>query len=153
MAIQVWNSQLGGCGGWDDKIPLGIHYQMWQLKRFNAESGQHWFSPDTMRFFRSRVGDTVYAHPEGWLFVSSERFETHYPRYHTEPRRYTVRIMLPNGHVETLNASGQIDSDGFQLFASSSGAHAAARRIAKAGASIEGKDYHRTEQPAEQEHR
>ncbi len=47
-----------------------------------------WFSPDTMRFFRSRVGDELYA---GRYFISSEKQE-----YNT-PRMYTVREVTNDG--------------------------------------------------------
>jgi len=42
--------------------------------------GSHWFDPDTMRFFRSRAGDTVY---KGVYFVTSEQFDDNSPRLYT----------------------------------------------------------------------
>jgi hypothetical protein len=64
------------------------------IKRANREAGRYWFSPDTLRFFRSRVGREVYG---GRFFISSEQRETY-----TE-RRYTVREAMPDGTIE--NAS------------------------------------------------
>src|SRR4051812_13913442 len=43
----------------------------------------HFFSPDTMRFFKSRVLETLYG--KGRVFVTSEKDGDN-------PRRYTVRI-------------------------------------------------------------
>lgn len=41
-----------------------------QFKEFNKSKGYHWFSPDTMRFFRSRVlcFDAITGY-----FISSEK--------------------------------------------------------------------------------
>mgnify|MGYP003526637488 CR=1 FL=1 len=82
----------------------------------------HWFSRDTMRFFLSRVGEYGYQGPGGVYFVSSERFSRD-----GSPRLYTVRRQDPDGSIETVGE--------FQGYKSRSGAHAAAKRYAKGGAS------------------
>jgi len=67
---------------------------MWTIdaiKEANHMAGQFWFSPDTLRFFRSRIGSTVYEGPGGVYFVSSEQFGFN----GTQPRRYTVRQFFP----------------------------------------------------------
>jgi hypothetical protein len=51
-----------------------------------------------MRFFRSRVGSTVYSGPGGHYFVSSEQYDGMSGRH---PRRYTVR----EWHPETADIS------------------------------------------------
>jgi hypothetical protein len=87
----------------------------------------HWFSPDAMRFFNSRVHPDVYG---GRFFVSSERAGW------DRPRRYTVRMVAL--HVSddgaesfTMDAIDETgNGNGFQRFASRSGAHAAAARLA-----------------------
>jgi hypothetical protein len=63
-----------------------------QIKADNKAIGHHWFSPDTMRFFNSRVCSTVY---QGHLFISSERFDE------TTPRLYGVRACV-EGKIYTL---------------------------------------------------
>lgn len=65
-----------------------------EIKRRNTEAGLHYFDPDTMRFFKSRVSSTVYQGPGGVFFVTSEK-----PPH--GPRRYTPRMFLPNGGCET----------------------------------------------------
>lgn len=84
-----------------------------QIKNANERRGHRWFSPDTMRWFNSRVSSTVYPVPDGAVFVSSER------RW-DDTRRYTVRYCSDDGVIDTVGEFG--------TFASRSGAHAAARR-------------------------
>jgi hypothetical protein len=81
----------------------------------------HWFSPDTMRFFRSRIGSYGYlSQSDGAkvFFVSSEQFD------YQSPRLYTVRVQD--------RATGDIESAStFQQYASWSGADRAAQRMAR----------------------
>lgn len=51
-----------------------------------AEPEAYWFSPDTMRFFRSRLDRTAYVGTGGCYFVTSEQFND------SAPRLYTVRV-------------------------------------------------------------
>lgn len=90
-----------------------------EIKRANDRAGFHFFEPDAMRFFRSRVLPTVYG--EGY-FVTSEQFVTHYPEYHTEPRAYTVRHALADGSISTVGE--------FQQYATAREAQKAAREVA-----------------------
>lgn len=95
------------------------------IRDHNRRAGFHWFDPSTLRWFRSRVHSTVYPTATGALFVSSEQYVSHYPAYRAEPRKYTVRTYD--------SATGEIDTVGeFQAYASRSGAHAAAARLANA---------------------
>jgi len=55
-----------------------------------------WFKPATMRFFRSRVGRTLYA---GGYFVSSEQFVD--SRGWKAPRKYSVRQVTEHG-IDTV---------------------------------------------------
>lgn len=71
------------------------------IKDANHAHGGHWFEPATLRFFRSRVGTTVYQGPGGIFFVSSEQFRDHNGVPY--PRRYTVRQFTPeSATVETV---------------------------------------------------
>lgn len=64
-----------------------------EIKQANADAGQHFFKPDTMRFFNSRVLDGVI---QGRYFVTSERPPS------DEPRMYTARYATEDGHIETV---------------------------------------------------
>lgn len=66
-----------------------------QIKRANANAGQHFFCASALRFFKSRVNDQVFSGPGGVFFVTSERYDW------DSPRLYTVRQAMPNGHIET----------------------------------------------------
>lgn len=63
-----------------------------QIVDANVAAGQCWFSPSSMRFFRSKVHSPVY---EGNYFVSSEQAGADHRRL------YTVRYLSENGVVRT----------------------------------------------------
>ncbi len=92
------------------------YHSILEIKQANQAIGHHWFSPDTLRFFSSRIHDALYG---GCYFVSSER-----DSWTDGDRRYTVRQALSDGRVETVGA--------FQQYASRNGAHKAAQRLANA---------------------
>ena len=73
------------------------YYSMEDIKRANENAGRHFFEPDTMRFFKSRVGDTVFQGIGGIYFVTSEKFDWQ------SPRNYTVRQFNPEtGKISTV---------------------------------------------------
>lgn len=59
----------------------------------------HWFDPDTMRFFKTRLPAESTLLISGRYFVSSE--DNSSPYYPGE-RRYTIREALSDGKVETV---------------------------------------------------
>jgi len=59
-----------------------------------------WFTPDAMRWWHSRVSDTVWPVTDGAYFVSSERPSPDYGTW--EPRRYTVRFCSDAGSIDTI---------------------------------------------------
>jgi hypothetical protein len=82
-----------------------------QVKGLNAAAGKHFFSKDTMRFFRSRTDAVVYSGADGWYFVTSEQFETFEP-YRLDARKYTVRVMREDGSIDEPEGH----RDGFQKY-------------------------------------
>lgn len=93
--------------------PLYPFANLAAVKRANAMAEQHWFSPNTLRFFRSRMETVLIA---GRWFITSET-----PDEHT-PRRYTVREALPSGHIGTVGE--------FRQYASKAAARTAVRDLA-----------------------
>jgi len=87
-----------------------------QIKRANSNNGHHWFDPNNMRFFHSRVGETVYHVGERSLFVSSECREPG-----ETPRRYTIHEANDDGSIDTIGE--------FQQYASRARAIAAIRLL------------------------
>jgi hypothetical protein len=75
------------------------------VKRANADHGYHFFEPDTMRFFASRIAPGVIA---GRIFISSEQFRPFAGP--ADPRRWTVRVMHDDGQVGELGAFQQYAS-------------------------------------------
>jgi catabolite regulation protein CreA len=68
------------------------------VKRIAESKGSHFFKPDTMRFFKSRVSDEVYQAANSTLlyFVTSERGPD-------MPRRFSVRRFdIETGSINTV---------------------------------------------------
>lgn len=97
-------------------LKLGEYYSMQDLQY--AHQG-YWFSPGAMRFFKSRLGSEVLPVPDGWLFVSSERFDDN------TPRLYTIRKMDQYGEISEVGE--------FQQYTSSAAAKRVMRRLYEAG--------------------
>jgi len=67
-----------------------------QIEYKNRTNGSgHWFDPDTMRFFKSRIGETRRMPDGTWYFVSSEK-----PPH--GPRMFSVRKMELDGDINTI---------------------------------------------------
>lgn len=66
-----------------------------QIKDANKASGLYWFEPESMRFFKSRVGEKVYPTKDGGAyFVSSEKGPD-------GVRAYTIRKCRADGSIYT----------------------------------------------------
>ena len=89
-------------------------WTMNQLERYNGNRNYYFFSPDTMRFFSSRI-QTLPPY-KGRVFVTSER------RNWNSPRLYSVRVIQPSGNIETIGD--------FQGFTTRQSAHAYAKAYA-----------------------
>jgi hypothetical protein len=74
-----------------------------EAKRLSKERGLHWFSPETVEFFGTKVYEDTFTPGEGvTYFISSEISSPH-----TEPteRRYTVRsIDWKTARVKTIGS-------------------------------------------------
>jgi hypothetical protein len=71
-------------GYYVDAPEYGTFLDTDDLRSLASRCRSYFFSPDTMRFFKSRVSAGVKRTADGWLFVTSEQGP------HSE-RRYTVR--------------------------------------------------------------
>jgi hypothetical protein len=65
-------------------------------ERLSEASGFHWFKPDSMRYFKCRLGAEFYAN-NGLIFISSEK-----PNWAGATRLYTVRVVAEGGQIETF---------------------------------------------------
>ena len=92
---------------------------MSEVEEANRRAGYHFFDTDTLHFFSSKVDWHLYG---GRYFVTSERFVSYHPTYHSEPRKYTVRESLPGGACETVGE--------FQAYATLRAARRAAQDLA-----------------------
>lgn len=71
-----------------------------EIEAANEAIGQHWFSPDTMRFWGSRVDDEIYPVGGGAYFVSSESSPW-------DKRVYSVRFAHASGRIRTVGDLGE----------------------------------------------
>ena len=55
------------------------------IKELNRKAGQHWFSPDTMKFFKSKVPDDHMGLVGNRFFISSEK------NPFGDPRAFSIR--------------------------------------------------------------
>ena len=66
------------------------------IERKNQEAGKHWFSPDTKRFFKSKIDNVAYKKGNKAYFISSEKGPD-------EIRKFSVREAdLDTGEVNTV---------------------------------------------------
>jgi len=72
------------------------------IKAANAAAGQFFFSPDTMRFFRSKIESRSVI--GGRYFITSEQFDFR------SPRLYTVRRANDDATIDTVGEFQQYDS-------------------------------------------
>jgi hypothetical protein len=97
---------------------MPTHYDsIEEIKAANEAKGDNWFSPNTLRFFKSEVYPEVYGER---YFVTSEKNDGYGYSY---PRLYSVRIANEDGSIDTVGE--------FQAYGSLREARRAAARIAR----------------------
>jgi hypothetical protein len=79
-----------------------MFYTIEQIRQANRALGRHWFSRDTMRFFRTRVMCRVYPCGDGALFVTSDQ----HPARTGWVRRYSIRRVNAAGEISTVGRFG-----------------------------------------------
>lgn len=89
-----------------------MYHSTEEIREANERAGQHWFSPDTMRFFNSRVLSGVIG---GRYFITSERYDD------GSPRLYTIRVAADDGTIDTVGD--------FQGYTSANAARRAAEEL------------------------
>jgi hypothetical protein len=78
-------------------VTVATYRDMDDVRRANRNAGLYFFEVGAARFFRSRIGTTLYG---GRYFVTSEQFVD--GRGNAAPRRYTVREVGPDGGIDTV---------------------------------------------------
>lgn len=87
------------------------------IREHNKRAGGTWFDPGWMRWFNTTLSRNVYPTPTGGLFVASSRMD------YSHPLAWTIHAYdAATGEVSTVGE--------FRQYASRSGAHKAARRLA-----------------------
>lgn len=77
------------------------------LKRAYRACGSHFFEPDTMRFFRSRLAPGVRRLDDARVaFITSEQFVSYSPTYRSSPRKWTVRVATFTEYQRTDGRTG-----------------------------------------------
>jgi len=85
-----------------DFEPAGSRVEIADVIARARSAGSHFFDPETMKFFKSQIHGTGIADGKGnTYFVTSEKFVDRV-RGTSLPRRYTVQVQKPDGHIETV---------------------------------------------------
>ena len=63
------------------------------IETANRDAGFHWFDPDTLRFFGSRISEASF---DGRYFVTSE------DNFDRSARYYSIREAMSDGQVDTV---------------------------------------------------
>lgn len=100
-----------------------------EIEAKNRGAGQYFFTEDTKRFFRSRIMDDVVNHR---FFFTTERGPD-------RPRLATVRMIVDDGHIETVGD--------FQQFASPAKARHALREALGEGVGVRNDPYEGEKDP------
>lgn len=96
-------------------------YTTSELAQEATRLGSHWFAPNTMRFFKSRVSRQVFA---GKYFISSE--DTSMP-YYPDVRKYSIRAFRIEEDRLIIDTIGE-----FRQYSTRSQAVAALQKLLKA---------------------
>lgn len=70
------------------------YFTIKEIKEANKAIGHHFFDPETMRFFRSRILSRVYA---GRYFITSEK-----KCFDDNRRVYSIRVADETGKIDTV---------------------------------------------------
>lgn len=78
-----------------------------ELKEANKEAGFHFFSPDTMRFFASRIESTLYKNQ---CFITSEKkcFEDYTRVYSVRKANSDASITTVDSQIESIEEARKI---------------------------------------------
>lgn len=100
---------------------------MEDVRKRNENAGSKWFDPSNMRFFGTRVHESLYLADGGRIayFVTSERDRYAGPGGGAwgGRRLYSVRVAKPDGDIDTVGEFGE--------FETGRAAHARARELAE----------------------
>lgn len=78
-----------------------------EMKQANETAGKYWFSPDTMRAFRSRILSPLWPVKDGTIFVTGE------DNFNHTRRMYSIRFIHngagvgPRGIVDDISTFGE----------------------------------------------
>jgi len=72
------------------------------IKELNRKAGQHWFSPDTMKFFKSKVPQDHVGLVGNKYFITSEK------NPFGDPRKYSIREW--KGKTKSIDTVGDFNS-------------------------------------------
>lgn len=92
-----------------------LYRHLADFRNANKATGHHFFAPDTLRFFNSRVDGSLYG---GLFFVTSEKGP-----WEGAQRLFTVRAAQADGGCSTVGE--------FQEYRTLASARAAAKALAK----------------------
>jgi hypothetical protein len=113
-----------------------VIYSIDDLRKAADDLGSHYFEPETMRFFNSRVLEGIYRpsiaeSPRCGLFITSERFESDPRRYSI--RRFTITHATRSGDGMPVDVIEFDTIGGFQAYGTAETAKRHARKLIESG--------------------
>jgi len=123
--VEILSCEYGGYDNTPMYINTGAIHNTDELKRVVASIGSHFFDPESVRFFRSRLAPDVYHCASGVVFITSEQFVSYHPTYRKESRFWTVRILTRTGRIREIGE--------FQQYASLAQARRGAKEAIESG--------------------
>lgn len=71
-----------------------IYKTISEIEEMNRQAGRNWFDLERMKSFNCKIETEVIG---GRYFITSDRMTVHIPK------KYTVRMVVENGHIENLS--------------------------------------------------
>jgi hypothetical protein len=108
--VLLWQYTQQPGGNWTAGYPIReqepqimtTYENIRQIEYANTSAGHYFFSPSTMRFFRSKIASRSII--GGRYFITSEQFDA------SSPRLYTIRIANDDGSIDTVGEFQQYET-------------------------------------------
>lgn len=75
-----------------------------EFKQAHKAQGGHFFDPQAMRFFNSKIESGLVGQRDQQVFITSERQDL------DRPKKYTIRHAMPSGEVREVGDFQEFDT-------------------------------------------
>lgn len=108
--VEISNSvqKNSGCTGMKQFLKCADYLET-EIRERSQKKGGYFFSPETMRFFSSRISSLMWFKDDLIYFITSEA-DKGYIQHKGSTRAYTVRTIDSNGNIETIGEFQQYET-------------------------------------------